>query len=66
MRRGGPQGTLALAKGGPKEIFQKFKNIEKLLQTNSNFLKIIENLSCDQNNFFRSIKTWFKKFRSDA
>jgi hypothetical protein len=50
-------GTLALAKGGQKEIFQKFKYIEKLLQTSSNFLKIAENLSCDQNNYFRSIKT---------
>jgi hypothetical protein len=66
MRRGGPQGTLALAKGEPKENFQNFKNIEKLLQTSSNFLKIVENLSCHQNNYFRSIKTWFKKFRSDA
>jgi hypothetical protein len=56
MRRG-TTGTLALAKGGPKEIFQKLKNIEKLLQTSSNFLKIVENLSFDQNNYIRSIKT---------
>jgi hypothetical protein len=65
MRRG-DHSYLSLAMGGPKEIFQKLKNIEKLLQTSSNVLKIVEHLSCDQNNYFRSIKTWFKKFRSDA
>jgi hypothetical protein len=54
---GGTTGTLAVAKGGPKENFQKFKNLEKLLQTSSNFLKMVENLSCDENNYFRSIKT---------
>jgi hypothetical protein len=29
--KGGPQGTLGLAKGGPQEIFQEFKNIQNLL-----------------------------------
>ena len=66
MHRGDHRVPYALAKGGPKEIFQKFKNIEKLLQTSPNFVKIVENLSCDQNNYFRSIKTWFKKFGSNA
>jgi hypothetical protein len=35
-------------------------------QTSPNFLKIVENISCHQNNYFRSIKTCFKMFWSNA
>jgi hypothetical protein len=31
-----------------------------------NYLKIVENISCHQNNYFWSIKTCFKKFWSNA
>jgi hypothetical protein len=37
--KGGPQGTLGLAKGGPQEIFQKFKIIQKLPQISENCRK---------------------------
>ena len=37
-----------------------------LPQTSPNYLKIVENISCHQNNYCRSIKTCFKKVWSNA
>jgi hypothetical protein len=50
-----------LAKIGTTGSFSK-----TLPQTSPNYLKIVENISCHQNNYFRSIKTCFKKFWSNA
>jgi hypothetical protein len=61
MQRGPLSTKWAQQRGGhAQEIFQK------LPQTSPNFLKIVENISCHQNNYFQSIKTCFKIFWSNA
>jgi hypothetical protein len=40
--------------------------IQKPPQTSPNLLKIVEKISFHQNNYFRSIKTGFKIFWSNA
>jgi hypothetical protein len=71
----GALSTLGSAKGGwqtgyPRlskgETAGSFSKIQKLPQTSPNFLKIVEKISFHQNNYFRSIKTCFKIFWSNA
>ena len=61
MQRGPLSTKWAQQRGGhAQEIFQK------LPQTSPNFLKIVEKISFHQNNYFQSIKTYFKIFWSNA
>ena len=64
--KGGPQGYLGLAKGDHRKFFKNSKTFKKPLKLVQTFLKIVKNLSCHQNNYFRWIKTCFKNFWSNA
>jgi Tfp pilus assembly protein PilE len=47
-------------------ITGNFSKIQELPQTSTKLMKIVENLSSHQNNYFRSIETCFKKIWSNA